>query len=160
MKIQCNQAVTISFVLTDDEGVLIAKSSADHPTVYLHGHGNIVPGLEKALAGLQKGDKKSVRVEPGEGYGEYNSQLKFRLPLTKAGIESPELGNVLEMKSKDGESFRGRVVELDDESLTVDANHPLAGVALNYDVSVQDIREGKPAELADGRVHSTGCGCC
>ncbi len=156
MTVADNQVVSITYVLKDDEGVLIDQSG-DDPLVYLHGHRNIVPGLEKALSGLKKGEKASARVTPGEGYGEYDPQLKFPLPKDKLGDEIPPVGSVLQIRQPGGEAFMARVVEAGEEALTVDANHPLAGVTLNFEVVIQDIREAQPDELAHGHVHGPGC---
>jgi len=156
MTISKDTVVSLSYVLKDDEGVLIDRSG-DEPLIYLHGHRNIVPGLEAALEGMEIGQKKSVRITPDQGYGEYDPKLKFPLPVDKVGDQIPPVGTLLELSNGKGQGCVARVVEIDSENLTMEANHPLAGVTLNFEVEIDGIRAAEPEELSHGHVHGPGC---
>jgi FKBP-type peptidyl-prolyl cis-trans isomerase SlyD len=156
LTISKDSVVSISYILKDDDGVVIDQSG-DQPLVYLHGHLNIVPGLENALEGLKVGEKTTAKVSPEEGYGEYDPKLKFPLPVEKVGDDIPPVGTLLELNNSKGQSCVARIVAADSENLTMDANHPLAGVTLNFEVEILEIRIAEPNELEHGHVHGPGC---
>lgn len=152
MEIQNNTVVAIDYELTDDEGTVIDASKPDAPLHYLHGHGNIIPGLEKALEGKTTGETLKVRVAPEEGYGEHLEQLQQEVPREQlASIENLEVGMMLEASTPQG-PLPIRVVSIGEEAVTVDANHPLAGVHLNFDVKVGAVREATATEQEQGRA--------
>lgn len=155
MTVTDDAVVSIGYVLKNDQGELLDQSG-DEPLVYLHGHRNIVPGLEKALAGLAVGDKKSTKIEPAEGYGEYDPQLRFAIPREKLGGEAPPVDTLVQLQNPNGQRFVARIAELDDQQAVLDANHPLAGVNLNFEVTIVNIRPAQPEEVAHGHVHGPG----
>lgn len=156
MMIAKDTVVTLNYVLTNDKGEIL-EESGDAPLVYLHGHRNIVPGLEKALDGLEVGASTKASVSPSEGYGEYDPELKFAMPKSRMGENVPPLDALVQLKNSSGQTFVARVVETDDEKVTFDANHPLAGENLNFEVTVTEVRAAEAEELAHGHVHSEGC---
>lgn len=149
----------MEYALHDDEGTLIDQSQPGQPLTYLHGHKNIIPGLESALSGKAVGDTVEVRVEPSEGYGEKNPALEQVVPKDRfQGIDSIEVGMQFQASTEQG-PVSVRVVKVDDDDVTVDGNHPLAGKHLNFNVTVQEVRAGTEEEIAHGHIHQAG-GCC
>jgi len=160
MQITDGTVVSMEYALRDDEGWIIDQSQPGQPLTYLHGHKNIIPGLEAALQDKSTGDEVEVRVSPEEGYGEPNPALEQVVPKERfQGIENIEPGMQFQASTDQG-PVSVRVVKVEDEEVTVDGNHPLAGKHLNFNVTVQDIRSATDEELAHGHVHqSGGCGC-
>lgn len=156
MKIQNNSAVSFHYSLTDDEGNSIDSSEGQEPLGYLHGAGNIIPGLEKALEGKSAGDSLTVAVEAAEGYGEVQKELIQEVPREAfQGIDSIELGMQFEAQTGQGGSVPVTVIEVTDKIITVDGNHPLAGKNLNFDVTIEQVREATEDELAQGHMHGS-----
>ena len=159
MEITDGIVVAMDYALKDDEGTLLDQSQPDQPLTYLHGHKNIIPGLESALAGKKVGDSVEVRVAPEDGYGEPNPALEQVVPRDRfQGIESLEVGMQFQASTEQG-PVSVRVVKVEDEDVTVDGNHPLAGKHLNFNVTVQDVRAGTEEEIAHGHINQGG-GCC
>lgn len=154
MKIQDNCVVSIHYTLTDDQGEVLDSSSGGAPLNYLAGAGNIIPGLERELTGCDVGDKKQVTVQPGDGYGEYQPELVQTLPHDMfTGIDKVEVGMEFQAQGPSGQVQFVVVKDVADEGVTIDGNHQLAGKILNFDVSVEAVREATPEELDHGHVH-------
>lgn len=149
-----DHVVTIHYKLTDDAGTLLDSSEWDTPLDYLHGAGNIVPGLEKALSGKVKGDAFTVRVEPADGYGEVMTELVQDVDraLFKE-VDDLQAGMELAAQGPDGSVQRIVVREVADNHVKIDANHPLAGVSLNFDIEVVEVRPATDTEKEHGHVH-------
>lgn len=152
--IQDGMVVSLGYTLRLANGQIVDYSEADEPLEYLHGAGNIVPGLERELAGLQLGDVKDVEVSADDGYGAYDPEdvetvergmLPANLPL--------ELGMVLAIRDSDGNYSEAYVREIGDREVTLDFNHPLAGQKLFFSVEVLGLREASEEELAHGHPH-------
>jgi FKBP-type peptidyl-prolyl cis-trans isomerase SlyD len=142
------------YKLTDNEGNVLDSSEGSEPLTYLHGAGNIIPGLEKALVGKVEGDTQQVTVEPAEGYGEVMPELTQTVDKAAfQGVESVEVGMSFEAQTSDGSVQHIVVTKVDGNQVTVDANHPLAGVVLNFDVEIVSVREASKEEIAHGHVH-------
>lgn len=156
MTITKDTVVSMTYLLKNNEGEILDQSG-DEPLIYLHGHENIVPGLEKALEGLAVGATTEASVPPAEGYGEYDPKLKFAIPTERMGDEIPPLNALLQLKNQAGQTFVARVVATDAEKISLDANHPLAGEHLNFQVTITDVRKAEPEEIAHGHVHGPGC---
>lgn len=154
MKIADNTVVSIHYTLTDAEGNQIDTSAGKEPLKFLAGAGNIIPGLEKELHGSEAGDKKQVTVEPEEGYGEVMPQLIQTLPREAfTGVEDVKVGMEFQAQGQDGRTQYVVVKDVGEDGITIDANHPLAGQTLNFDVSVEEVREATEEEKAHGHVH-------
>ncbi len=153
--IQDNMVVAMNYTLRDKSGKVL-DSSEGNPFEYIQGHQNIIPGLEKALAGLQSGDKKLVEIPPEEGYGDYNPELKFSMPVEQFGGQKPEAGMMVQLNTTQGESFMARVLEVQDGNIILDANHPLAGETLVFDVEITNVRQPSQEELSHGHPHGPG----
>ena len=149
-----NLVVTIHYKLTDDEGKVLDSSEGSKPLSYLQGAGNIIPGLEKALVGKVAGDTLQVKVNPSEGYGDVRPELVQKINREAfQGVDSVEAGMVFEARGQDGSPQRIVVKEVAGDQITIDANHPLAGVTLNFDIDIIGVREATQEELAHGHVH-------
>lgn len=154
MQIAENKVAFIHYTLTDNDGQTLDSSEGGDPLGYLHGAGNIIPGLEKALEGKETGEKVNVKVEPAEGYGERNEDLVQEVPRAAfEGVDHVEPGMQFEAQSPDGNVVRVTVTEVGDDQVTVDANHPLAGQTLNFDVEVAEVRDATEEEQSHGHVH-------
>lgn len=152
MEIADARVASIHYTLTDDAGQVIDKSPEQQPLQYFHGAGNIVPGLEKALAGKQPGDTLKVDVKPEEAYGVRNEQLVQVVPRTAfQGVEKVEPGMQFQARSERG-PLLVTVMEANDEQVKIDGNHPLAGRNLHFDVKVADVREASEEEKQNGQV--------
>jgi len=154
-KIANDVVVSVQYRLwLDDADELIEESEAGDPLMYLHGHDNIIPGLEAALEGRTVGEKLTVVVEPDEAYGDYDDDDIDEIPLADLPTElTPELGMLLEVVDDDDNVFVAEIVELNDEAAVLDFNHPLAGERLRFEVEVTALREPTPGELEHGHVH-------
>ncbi len=149
--------VSLDFTLHLDDGQVVGSSKDGDPLQFLHGHGQIIPGLETALAGMSLGQEKDVVVEPDEGYGKRNPEALQLVP-TDAFPPNTELspGMGLQMRDQQGRVFQAYVVEVRDDGVVLDFNHPLAGKTLHFHVKVVDLREATDAELEHGHVHEEG----
>lgn len=157
MQVADNMAVSIHYTLTNDAGETLDSSIGGDALVYLHGKGNIIPGLEKALAGKSVGDKLSVSIAPADAYGEYHEEMVQVIPRKMfEGIDTVEVGMQFHADVSSGPGIV-TVVKVDGDDITIDGNHPLAGETLNFDVEVVDIRTATEDELAHGHIHGAGC---
>jgi FKBP-type peptidyl-prolyl cis-trans isomerase SlyD len=157
MTIKENSAVSFHYTLTDDDGQTLDSSAGKDPLAYLHGAGNIIPGLESALEGKAVGDAMVVAVTAAEGYGEVQQELIQEVPRDAfQGVDSIEVGMQFEAQTGQGGSVPVTVTAVTDEVVTVDGNHPLAGKNLNFDVSIEDIREATEEEVEQGHINGAG----
>lgn len=155
MQITQNTVASIEYTLKDNEGQVLDTSEGREPLTYLHGSGNLVPGLESALEGNGEGDSVSVTVDPAEGFGERDENLIQQVPKTAfEGVESIEAGMRFQASDENGQGRIVTVTEVADDEVTVDANHPLAGVPLNFDVNVVEVREASEEEIEHGHAHT------
>ena len=157
MTITANSAVSFHYTLTDSEGVELDSSQGQEPLEYLHGHGNIIPGLEKALEGKTAGDSLEVAIEPAEGYGEVQPELIQEAPRSAfQGVEDLQPGMRFEAETNQG-PLPVVITAVSDETVTVDGNHPLAGKVLNFSVTADDVREATAEVLQHGHIHGPSC---
>jgi FKBP-type peptidyl-prolyl cis-trans isomerase SlyD len=148
--------VTIHYTLKDDAGTVLDHSSPEEPLAYLHGHGNIIPGLEKELDGKNIGDALTVTVAPADGYGEYDNGLVQSVPRrTLRGIKDVKPGMRLHAQTAEGPRSV-TVTKVLGDMVTLDGNHPLAGKSLRFDVRIEDVRPATEEELSHGHVHGPG----
>lgn len=159
MQIKKNKVVAIDYTLKSDDGELIDTSEGLEPLAYLHGVGGIIPGLERVLEGKQMGDQLQVKVVPADGYGERDDALEQEVALDQfEDSENLALGMQFQVESDEGPMVV-TVIEIDDDVVTIDGNHPMAGLNLNFDVTVREVREATEEELSHGHVHGEGgCG--
>ena len=155
MQIGAQKAVTIGYTLKDDEGRVLDSSEGGEPLTYLHGSGDIVPGLEKALDGKQAGDAISVSLAPEEAYGQRDERQIRNIPLRKLPAGKVEVGMQYQITTEAGPML-ALVTALRGDYATIDANHPLAGMRLHFDVKVVEVRDATKEELEHGHVHGPG----
>jgi len=156
MAIAQNDVVTIHYTLRDDAEKVIDSSASGEPLAYLHGHGNLIPGLERELLGKNVGDRLKVRIAPAEGYGEYDKALVQQVPRRALkGIANLTVGMRLQAGSDHGH-HTVTVTRIAGDMVTLDGNHPLAGQNLNFEVEITAIRAATEEELAHGHVHGDG----
>ena len=156
MQIENNKVVTLNYTLKDNDGNILDQSD-DGSFVYLHGAMNIIPGLENALTGKSAGDDLSVSVSPEEGYGVRDDSRVQNVPknMFESGSDI-QVGMQFHAQGQNGEVLVVTVSDVLDDEVVVDANHPLAGKELNFDVTVVEIREASAEELEHGHVHGPG----
>lgn len=150
MRIRPNVHVTLDYTLRDADGAILDQSEGEdgEPIRYVHGYGMLVPGLEAGLVGLAEGEEKSIVVNAPEGFGERDEELV--LEIERSEFPDPQKvapGDEFVAESPDGDEVVMRVVEIRDDAVIVDANHPLAGVTLHYTVTVRAIRDATEEEL-------------
>ncbi len=150
MQIKADTVVSIDYTLTGSDGQLIDTSEGREPLVYLHGHGNIVPGLETAIEGKSEGDELAVSVQPEEGYGPYREELVQDVPKSAFdGMEKVEPGMSFHAESSAG-PMTVLVREVGEDTVKIDGNHMLAGQVLNFKVEVKGVREATETEKTEG----------
>ena len=154
MKIANQCVVAIHYTLTDEQGQELDSSRNAEPLTYLHGMQGLIPGLERELEGREAGDRFEATVQPEDAYGEVNPGLIQDVPLDALeGIDNLHVGMALQAKAPDGSVQNLRVDAIGDEAATLNANHPLAGAVLKFDVQVESVREATPEEIEHGHAH-------
>ena len=152
MQITKHKVASIHYTLTDNDGKILDSSSGREPLTYLHGMGNLIPGMEEGLEGKSVGNKFNLKVSPDKGYGVKDDNMIQQVPRSAFGDQKIEVGMQFQTN-------RGNVVTVTKvglENITVDGNHPLAGVELNFAVEVMDIRNATTEEISHGHVHGPG----
>jgi FKBP-type peptidyl-prolyl cis-trans isomerase SlyD len=156
MHIATQTAASFHYTLKNSAGEVLDSSAGGEPLFYLHGAGNIVPGLERQMLGKSVGDKFRATVQPEDGYGVPNPAM-LRVVPKSAFPADVELEVGMQFGTQTPQGPMAIVVKsIDAESVTVDGNHPLAGVTLHFDVEVIEVREASAEELAHGHVHGPG----
>jgi FKBP-type peptidyl-prolyl cis-trans isomerase SlyD len=148
-----NVVVALDYTLTI-EGSVVDTSEGDEPIRFIQGQGQIIPGLEQALYGMELGESKSVVIPPKEGYGDEDPSAYTDIPRGEFPSEIPLVpGLELELKDKSGDILEASIASVSDESVRLNFNHPLAGKILNFSVKVVELRYATPEELDHGHVH-------
>ena len=156
MKIEKNSVVSIDYTLTDSKGVIIDTSEGRQPLTYLHGLGALIPGMENALSGKAAGEKFKITIAPEEGYGQRDESL-LRVIGTEElkGIPDLKVGTQLQADTEAGVKVF-TVIKIEGDKVGIDGNHPLAGVTLNFDLDVVEVRVATEEEIEHGHVHGLG----
>ena len=154
--VQDGLVVSMDYKLTVDGEVLDSSEDAG-PLQFLAGYGNIVPGLEREMAGMKIGESKDVVVAPADGYGEFDEEAFMEVPRNEFPTDLQlEEGIELNVTDEDGQNQYARVENITDESVRLDFNHPLAGAELHFTVKVVALRDPTKEELDHGHVHEEG----
>lgn len=149
------QVITVHYVLTDNDGKTIDSSKEGEPLTFLEGAGQIIIDLEKSLIALRQGDKREIKVPHGEAYGSYDQALIYTVAREKFPQGKIKVGDMFEIGKDD--AFRVvTVIEVSDQEVVLDANHPLAGKDLTFNVEILEMRSASPEELAHSHVHGHG----
>jgi FKBP-type peptidyl-prolyl cis-trans isomerase SlyD len=156
MTITHGSVVLFDYTLTDQEKEVIDSSSEGGPLAYLHGEGQIVKGLEKAMEGRKAGDAFQIMVSPSEGYGLHDPSKIVVVPADEIeGGDELEVGMQLETESDEGEQTVV-ISKIEGSNVTIDGNHPLAGMPLHFDIKIREVRAATKEEIEHGHVHGTG----
>ncbi|MCF6435806.1 peptidylprolyl isomerase [Pseudoalteromonas sp. MMG022] len=158
MKIAPNKVVSMHYAVLDNDSNTIDNTFDGEPLVFIVGTGYLIPGLENALMDKQAGDKLSVTVEPEQGYGERHDNLMQAVPKSMFEGMEIEVGMQFRATTDDGDQLV-MIIDIQDDEVVVDGNHPLSGITLNFDVEILEVRDATEDELAHGHVHGEGgCG--
>lgn len=153
MQIESNSVVTLHYTLKDNDGNIIDQSD-DSSFLYMHGAMNIIPGLENALAGKSAGDEISVKVSPEEGYGVKDDARIQEVPKDMFdSADEIQVGVQFHAQGPDGSAVVVTVIEVKDDVVVIDGNHALAGIDLNFEVKIVDVRGASEEEVSHGHVH-------
>ena len=157
MQVSEQKVVTMNYEVADDQGQLIDRSEEGGPLAYIHGNGQLIPGLETALEGRGKGDKIAVDVPPEQGYGERDEEGVQTVARNQFD-DSVEIEVGMQFEAQDDDEGHQivTVVAVDGENITLDTNHPLAGKSLRFEVEILDVRDASAEELSHGHVHGPG----
>jgi len=141
--VQAGSEVSFDYTLTDDSGKVVDSSKGREPMHYVHGKGQIIPGLEKELAGMAVGNEKKVTVKPEEAYGPVDPKAFQEIAKEKLPAEALKVGTMLMAKGPQGQGVPVRVHEIKENTVIMDFNHPLAGKTLSFDVKITDIKSAE-----------------
>jgi FKBP-type peptidyl-prolyl cis-trans isomerase SlyD len=158
--IETNKVVSMHYVLTNNDGEILDSSIERAPLDFIHGKGNIIPGLERELLGKKIGEKFNVSLAPENGYGVLNPAMIQTVPMEHfKNIPDLKVGMRFQFNTESGATTILRATEIAADHVVLDANHPLAGVHLNFAVEILGVRDASEEELHHGHLHG-GAGCC
>lgn len=152
MQITKNKVAAIHYTLRDNEGTILDSSEGREPLNYIQGIGNLILGMEEGLEGKAKGEKVKIKIAPEKGYGVVNPELVQTVPMK--AFEGQDVKPGMRFNTNQGDVVT--VTEVKPDAVIVDGNHPLAGVELNFDVEVVEVREATEEEISHGHVHGPG----
>lgn len=156
MDVAKDKVVSIDYTLTGDQGKVLDTSNGKAPLEYLHGSNNIIPGLETALEGKSQGDQINVTIQPENAYGPHDAKLVQVVPR-KAFQGAPTISPGMQFQGNTPQGARIiTVTQVQGDDITIDANHPLAGQMLTFDVKIVGVRDATAEELSHGHAHGAG----
>jgi len=150
--IKNGSVVHIEYTLSDDKGTVLDSNKGKEPLIYIHGQGQILPGLEKELSGMKVNDAKKVRLVPESAYGPVDPQAFQEIPRGNIPADVLKVGNTLVAKNDQGLAFPVRIHEVKEKTVVIDFNHPLAGKTLSFDVKILEVESPKVAEGSADRL--------
>ena len=164
MTVAQKKLVLVHYTLTENDanGEVIESTENREPLAFISGIGMMIPAFEENLQGMKAGDKFAFAIKAGDAYGEFDENAIVQVPKTTFEDNGviPEglldMGNILPMRDQDGNSFEGIVTGVDHEKVTLDFNHPMAGIDLFFSGHIHEVRDAEPEELAHGHVHDVG----
>jgi len=151
--VQDNLVVTLDYkLIVEDE--MLESTEEGEPILFIQGIGQIIPGLENALYGMEVGDQKTVVIQPEDAYGEYDPESLQEAKKEEFSEEVPlDVGTFLDLEDDEGDVLSAQVIEAEEDTVTLDFNHPLAGKTLTFEITVADLRTASEEELDHGHVH-------
>lgn len=156
LKVEADNVVTFHYTLRGEDGELIESSAGKDPVIYMHGHANIVPGLEREMTGKQSGNKFTSTVSPELAYGPHDPNAVHRVPAKHLATKGKIVpGQMVAVNTREGERY-ARVVKVGHFNVDLDLNHPLAGKTLVFDIEVVDVRAATEEEITHGHAHGPG----
>ena len=156
MAIGKNSVVSIHYKMKNAGGQVLDSTESREPLLYLHGMDPLLPGLQKALEGKNKGDNVTVTLQPAEGFGVRDEKLVQSVPRSAFQAAEVKVGSQFQGGQQGQEPRVYTVTKIEGDTITVDGNHGLAGQAITFEVNIQDVRQATPEELAHGHVHGPG----
>jgi FKBP-type peptidyl-prolyl cis-trans isomerase SlyD len=141
--VQAGSNVGFDYTLTDESGTVIESSKGKDPMHYTHGQGQIIPGLEKELAGMAVGGQKKVTLKPEDAYGPIDPKAFQEIPIEKLPPDALQVGTMLMAQGPQGQGIPARVHEIKEKTVIMDFNHPLAGKTLSFDIKITEIKTAK-----------------
>lgn len=153
-----DQVVSLEYVVRLDDGQVVGRSPKDEPLEFLQGQGEILPGLETALYGMEIGQHRQLELSPAEAYGEYDPEDFVEVPRDSIpqDVNLVEGEALLVSDSENEEVYQAIIAKINPDSVILDLNHPLAGSALHFDIKIVGLRPASAEELSHGHVHKTG----
>lgn len=156
--------VEINYMLKNDQGELLDSSEQSGALTFMQGQGEIFPRLDAEIAGKQLGEVFDVVIAPEDAYGAYDESMVRAVPKSYFGssVEEIQVGSVLQIEAQRDQPVMMKAVEINDDTIILDANHPMAGQALHFNVEILSVRDATPDELSRGSAHDPqgGCACC
>lgn len=157
MKITANKVGIVHYTLKNGDGKTLDTSEGKPPLEYIHGKGNLIPGMENSLEGKEKGSKFQIVIEPKDAYGDKSDAMINEVPLSNFPEKDQVKAGVM-FQSQTPQGIKvGTVIKIENETVTLDFNHPLAGETLHFQVEVVDVRDATEDELSHGHIHGEGC---
>lgn len=168
MEIKENRVVSLTYELRKDseKGEVLEQVMDENPLVFLYGNGGMLPKFEENLAGLQAGDSFDFNLTAVEAYGNQNQDAIVNVPVAAFEVNGVvdqtllKLGNNIPMQDNQGNRLNGKIIEIADDHVRMDFNHPLAGENLHFKGKISEIREATEEELSHGHIHAGGCSGC
>ena len=158
MTVKKDAVVEMHYTLKNDAGEVLDSSVGKDPMPFIHGRGHIIAGLEKAVEGMKVGESCDVSLAPEDAYGPYYDEAIQEIPMEDLkGIDKLEVGMELQSQDEQGNPVVVHVEKINKDSITINANHPLAGETLHFNISIESVREATVQELSHGHVHSSSC---
>lgn len=152
-KVQQNDVVTLDYTLYVENEVLESTEDGS-PIQFLQGHGQIIPGLEDGVQGLELGEEKTLPIPAEQAYGQIDPDARQKIKIEEFSEEIPlEVGTFLDFRDEEGDVLSAQIIAKDEDTVTVDFNHPLAGKDLVFEIKVTDLRPATPEELEHGHIH-------
>ena len=149
------RVISFHYILTSPEGEKIDSSEGNEPLTFLEGIGQIIPGLEKELGKMKVGDKKKVKIQAADAYGPINKEKLFQVPIERMPNKNIKVGDQFRVKD-DVHGIPLVVTQITETHVTLDANHPLAGMDLTFDVELTEVRDATEEEISHGHAHGPG----
>ena len=151
--VQDNLVVTLDYKLIVEDEMLESTEDGE-PILFIQGIGQIIPGLENALYGMEVGDQKTVVVQPEDAYGEYDPESLQEAKKEEFSEEIPlDVGTFLDLDDDEGDILSAQIIAAEEDTVTLDFNHPLAGKTLTFEITLTDLRPASEEELDHGHVH-------
>ena len=161
MKISKNTVPSLAYMLKNDAGEVLDQADKENAFVYLHGHAGVIAGLEKALEGKTSGDILMLAIAPEDAYGERLESSIQEMPLDMFGnVDKSEIFAGAQFHAETNQGMQiVTITQVGGETITVDGNHPMAGLTLHFDIEVLDVRDASKEEIAHGHIHAHGGSC-